>query len=256
MEAISNRGSLYIGTSGWSYQHWAGIFYPGNIPPAQFLEYYFTKFDCVELNASFYQLPFKATVSGWMRRTPERFRFCTKLSRFITHQKHLANCEEALKNYFDRIEGLNPKLGPILIQLPPGFPYDKERFVDFMETLQQQQYGYRFAVEIRDESWIRDEFFDLLSRYSVAFVIPDAGGKFPYAEAVTTDFIYLRFHGRKQLYATDYTTNDLTCFSEKIQEWLNEGKDVWAFFNNDFGGYSPKNALELKEIMSARICEN
>ncbi|MDP4202249.1 MAG: DUF72 domain-containing protein [Bacteroidota bacterium] len=249
MTAMPNCGELFVGTSGWSYQHWCGCFYPSEIQPFQYLEYYITQFDCVELNASFYHLPFKATVAGWMRRTPESFRFCSKMSRFITHQKRLVNCDEALENYFQVFDCLKPKLGPVLVQLPPNFHYDKELFIHFADLLTNRHPDYRFAVEIRDGSWLNDDLFDLLNSYSIGFVISDAGGKFPFAEIVTSDFVYIRFHGREQLYASDYTMQDLVFYAEKIRSWLNEGKDVWAFFNNDYGGFAPKNALNIRELV-------
>ncbi len=252
MIAIPNCGKLFVGTSGWSYQHWSGCFYPQEIPPSRYLEYYITQFACVELNASFYHLPLKTTVAGWMRRSPDSFRFCTKMSRFITHQKHLVNCDEALGHYFQVFDYLKPKLGPVLVQLPPDFHYNKELFVHFADLLKNRHPDYRFAVEIRDESWIRDDFFDLLSSYPIGFVISDAGGKFPFADIVTTDFVYIRFHGREQLYASDYTISDLAFYAEKIRCWLNDGKTVWAFFNNDYGGFAPKNALKLKELVSSQ----
>jgi uncharacterized protein YecE (DUF72 family) len=153
---------LYIGTSGWSYQHWSGIFYPIDIQPDKYLEHYITKFNCVELNSSFYHLPRDTTISGWAKRTPEKFRFCPKMSRFITHQMRLAKIEEPLKKYFDLFKGMRMRLGPILVQLPPGLSYNKSLVVDFLGTLKNQYFEYRFAIEIRHKSWIRDDFFDLL----------------------------------------------------------------------------------------------
>ncbi len=112
---------LYIGTSGWSYKHWSEVFYPKDIKPDKYLEFYITKFSCVELNSSFYHLPLKTTVSGWIRRTPGTFMFCPKMSRLITHQLQLTNAEGAAQNFFEAFEGLKARLGPFLIQLPPDY---------------------------------------------------------------------------------------------------------------------------------------
>ncbi len=240
---------LFIGTSGWSYKHWQGVFYPDDIKPDKYLEYYLTQFDCVELNSSFYHLPLKTTVNGWLRRTPDTFRFSTKLSRFITHRKYLVNIEEALKSYFDVMEGMKPRLGPVLVQLPPGLYYDKVRICRFLDLLNVRYGEYRFAIEVRHDSWIRDEFFDLLSQYGIAFVIADSGGQFPFSEAVTADYVYIRFHGRELLYASNYSEVELKFYADKIIEWIKQGKEVWAFFNNDYGGYAPKNAYELREMV-------
>lgn len=240
---------LYIGTSGWSYNHWQGIFYPEDLKPDRYLEFYTTKFVCVELNSCFYHLPLKKTVSGWMNRTPASFRFCLKLSRYVTHQKQLADIEEPLVKFFNVFDGMKEKLGPVLVQLPPGLIYDDSLIQDFLELIKATYIHYRFAFEIRNRSWIDDNFFTLLAHYEAAFVIADSGNRYPYYEAVTTDFVYLRLHGREQLYASDYCETDLNSYAEKIINWISENKVVWVFFNNDYHAYAVKNALRLREII-------
>jgi uncharacterized protein YecE (DUF72 family) len=241
---------LYIGTSGWSYKHWSGMIYPKEIKPDKYLEYYITKFSCVELNSSFYHLPLKKTVLGWKNRTPDSFRFCTKLSRYITHQMQLVNIEGALARYFDVFEELREKSGPVLVQLPPQLLYDKSLICNFLNLIKEKYSYYRFALEVRNESWIRDEFFGLLAQYGAAFVIADSGSRYPYYETVTTDFVYLRLHGREQLYASDYSDTDLGLYAQKIIHWLNEDMKVWVFFNNDYHGFAVSNAEKLKEIVN------
>lgn len=240
---------LHIGTSGWSYKHWAGVFYPEEIKPDKYLEYYITKFSCVELNSSFYHLPLKSTVSGWVNRTPDTFRFCPKLSRFITHQMQLVNIESALAKFVNVFEGMKNRLGPVLIQLPPGLSYERTLIRNFFTLLKEQYSHYRFAIEIRDKSWINDNFLDLLSLFGIAFVIADSGSRYPYYEAVTSGIVYLRFHGREQLYASDYSENALRDYGEKIINWLAKGSEVWVFFNNDYYGFAVKNAKSLREII-------
>lgn len=241
---------LHIGTSGWSYKHWSEIFYPKDIKPDKYLEFYITEFSCVELNASFYNLPFRTTVTGWMNRTPAEFKFCTKLSRFITHQSQLVNVEEPLRRYFDVFNGMKNKTGPVLIQLPPGLAYDKSLICNFFSLITGEYGSFRFAVEVRNRSWINDHFLDLLSQYGIAFVTADSGNRYPYHEAATAGFVYLRLHGREQLYASDYSEADLKLYSEKIIKWLVEGKEVWVFFNNDYNGFAPKNAKKLMELVN------
>ena len=238
---------IFIGTSGWSYKHWTEIFYPKGLKPDKYLEYYITKFTCVELNSSFYNLPLKTTITRWMDRTPETFKFCPKLSRFITHQSKLVNIEGALKKYFDVFDGLKKRLGPVLVQLPPDLYFDKALISNFLELLKIHLSSFQFAFEVRHKSWITDTFFDLLSQQGIAFVIADSGNRFPYYETVTADFVYLRFHGPRQLYASDYSESDLKLYAEKILRWMNEGKEIWAFFNNDYYGFAVKNAEELRE---------
>lgn len=245
MAELFEKSKLHIGTSGWSYQHWSGNFYPYEIKPAGYLEYYITKFDCVELNSSFYHLPQAATVSGWVKRTEESFRFCPKLSKYITHQLQLNNIYESLQHFFTVFEGMKFRLGPILIQLPPGMAFDLSLVSEFICMLDNYK-GYRFAIEIRHKSWITDTFLNLLSEHNTGLVIADSGKRFPSCEAVTTDFVYLRYHGREKLYASNYNDTELILIAEKIIKWLNDDKEVWVFFNNDYGGFAPKNAEQLR----------
>jgi uncharacterized protein YecE (DUF72 family) len=248
---LKNPG-LHIGTSGWSYKHWKGIFYPEETRPEKYLEFYSVHFDCVELNSCFYHLPLKKTVSGWMDRTNEKFRFCLKMSRLITHQLHLANTDVPLCNFFQVFEEMKERIGPVLIQLPPGLSFDYSLISDFLRLIGKMGSIFRFAVEIRNRSWVNDRFFDLLAQNNLAFVIADSGQRFPQSEIVTTDFVYLRFHGREHLYASDYTEDVLQEYGEKISSWLDSGIEIWAFFNNDYYGYAVKNALRLREVVEFR----
>lgn len=245
------RSRLYIGTSGWSYKHWEGIFYPKEVKLAKYLEYYTTKFNCVELNSSFYHLPQKKTVSGWVQRTPDAFKFCPKLSRYITHQKKLIDIEEPLQKFFDLFEEMKKKLGPVLIQLPPGLEFDPSLIEEFLELLKKRYHSHRFAIEVRNRTWITDHFFNLLEKYGIAFVIADSGTRFPYHETVTTDFVYLRFHGHESLYASNYSEADLAGYAQKIKHWLEQGNKVWGFFNNDFHGFAVKNAERLRNLIES-----
>jgi uncharacterized protein YecE (DUF72 family) len=250
---VSDRAKikgLFIGTSGWSYPHWSGIFYPENIKPERYLEYYLTRFNVVELNSSFYNLPRIATVKGWVDRTPDDFHFCPKLSRFITHQKRLVKIEESLGKYFDVFQHMRMKLGPVLIQLPPGLSYDGSLIRDFFDVLKEQHSHYRFAIEVRHKSWISDHFFQLLEQYRIAFVIASSGNRFPYHEGITADHVYLRFHGPGKLYASEYNESELGQYAEKIIRWIHTDHEIWVFFNNDFGGFAIQNALQLSALLS------
>ncbi len=241
---------LHIGTSGWSYRHWQGVFYPPEAKPDRYLEYYCTKFSCVELNSSFYNLPRASTADGWKDRTPEQFRFCLKMSRYITHQLQLVDPEDSLVKFFEIFGRMRDKLGPVLVQLHPGLQYDKQLIIDFLEILKENYNQYRFALEIRNKSWINEAFFNLLSEYDTGFVIADSGNRYPFHEAITTDFVYLRFHGREQLYASDYNEDVLKYYADKINCWLEGNSEIWAFFNNDFYGYAVKNASQLEQILA------
>jgi len=246
MDALQN---LWIGTSGWSYKHWAGVFYPAEVKSHRYLEYYTQFFNCVELNASFYRLPKLETVKGWVERTPAEFKFCPKLSRLITHLKKLVGVEEALQAFFEVFQPLSAKLGPILVQLPPSLRFDEAKISDFLERLTRKYPRYSYALEARHPGWTEPEALDLLKKFGIAWVISHSGDRFPYFEAVTGKNIYLRFHGPDRLYASKYSGEFLSKFAVKICRWLKEGHQVWGFFNNDFGGYAVENARQLKELV-------
>lgn len=241
-------GELRIGTSGWSYRHWKNIFYPPEVKMSQWLEYYATQFDCVELNTSFYRVPQEQTVKDWQKRTPDGFRFCFKLSRYITQLKKLNDVEEPLGKFFERMKPLRQCAGPVLVQLPPHFGFDAERTENFFKLLKHYR-SYRFALEARHQTWITAAAFELMKKYGVAFVIAESGGRFPYSETVTTDLVYLRFHGPAGLYASDYSSESLRKYAKMIGQWLDEKRDVWGFFNNDVNGYAIKNARELRALV-------
>lgn len=249
MKKSEKAKKLFIGTSGWSYDHWQGVFYPDDVKSSDYLEYYTTKFDCVELNSSFYHLPKPKTVDGWMKRTPDYFQFCPKMSRYITHQKRLHEIDEAVENFFEVINPMQEKSGPVLVQFPPGLEYNESRVHHFLDVLKDKHSDFRFAIEVRDESWLNDDFFKLLSDYNTALVIADSGDRYPYSDVVTSDFVYIRFHGREKLYASDYDKNMLKPYARSIEHWLKEDLDVWVFFNNDYEGHAVKNAEKLAEML-------
>jgi len=246
---------LHIGTSGWSYKHWSGLFYPEGVKPAKYLEYYVTEFDCVELNASFYRIPNVKTVEGWARRTPVSFRFCVKMSQFITHRKKLVDVAEPLGRFLAVFDPLRDRLGPFLIQLPPSLRFDSSVAEAFLEMLASYRNTGEFALEARHDSWFTPGSLSLLRHYGIASVIADSGGRFAEAEALTSPTVYLRFHGRDGLYSSPYSTDELTSIACKITVWLAEGRQVWAFFNNDIDGHAVHNARELQALVESMICK-
>jgi len=240
---------LHVGTSGWSYQHWAGRFYPKEVKSREYLEYYVTHFDCVELNACFYRLPKEAVVKGWMKRTPDEFLFCLKMSRWITHIKRLHEAGDSLKMFFDRFRPLKKKLGPLLVQLPPSLIFNEDKVRPFFKLLHGRYRNYRFALEARHPSWVDDKVFTTLSQYGIAWVIADSGGFYPSEVVVTTDFVYLRFHGPGGLYASNYPEELLQPYAESSKTWLQQGKSVWAFFNNDANAHAVENARAFRAMI-------
>jgi uncharacterized protein YecE (DUF72 family) len=216
----------------------------------QWFEFYAEHFDCVELNASFYRLPQEQTVKDWKKRAPDDFKFCFKLSRYITQMKKLNDVQEPLQLFFERMKPLQTCAGPVLIQLPPNLGFNAERAENFFKLLQRYK-TYRFALEPRHAAWLAADALALLEKYRVAFVIAESGGKFPYQEAVTTDFVYLRFHGPHALYASEYSRDALDKYARLTKNWLAAGHAVWAFFNNDGFGFAIKNARELRALVNS-----
>ena len=232
---------LRIGTSGWSYNHWKGLFYPENLSSGRWLEFYAENFDTVELNSSFYHLPKKKTFENWYQRTPNGFVFSVKASRFISHILKLNGAREPLQNLLDAASGLREKLGPILFQLPPNFQLDFERLEKFTKILPKDQ---RFTFEFRHQSWFCNEVYQLLQKNNLALTISDTP-KYPLVEKVTADFVYARLHGHDVLYTSKYSKADLEDWAAKIKTWLANGLDVYIYFDNDASAHAVTNAKEL-----------
>jgi len=234
---------IRVGTSGWTYPHWKNVFYPAAWKKSRWLEYYTEYFDTVEVNATFYRLPQAKTVEGWKRRTPDLFLWAVKANQYITHTKRLKEPREPLERFYSVASALEEKLGPILFQLPPSLPFDEERFSGFCRCLRR---SYRHVLEVRHSSWISDRLFAILEEYNMALCISDTAGRYPFHEAVTADFMYVRLHGSKKLYASDYSEEELQAWAQRINTW---GKDTYLYFDNDFEGHAVGNAKRLKEIL-------
>lgn len=237
--------SIHIGTSGWSYKHWKQLYYPEDLKETEWLEYYAKDFSITEINTSFYHLPKTATTKGWNERVPKGFMFCPKMSRYLTHMKKLNEPEESMGRFFDAFAPLKRKIGPVLVQLPASVPYVHEKAKHFYQVCKKQFPYYRFAMEARHNSWLSDESIALMRAYNIAFVISQSGIGFPYAELITAQHIYIRFHGPGALYASDYSNEQLKVFAQHFKKWEKQGHSVWAFFNNDIYGYAVKNAKQL-----------
>lgn len=239
---------LYLGTSGWSYENWRGDFYPRGTGKSDMLDFYVTHFDSVEINATFYRLPFENMVKGWNNRVPEHFRYSVKGSRQITHYNKLSDVEEYLGRFLDRIAGLGPHLGSVFWQLPPSFKKDRVRLEQFLELLPTD---LRFAVEFRDTSWLDDDIYRLLEEHNIAPVWVSSG-KMPDDCTVTADFIYIRFHGLEGGYTYAYSKRDLEPWAKLIARHLDEGKDAHLYFNNT-GGNAPESARMMREMLSGVV---
>ncbi|HVW87423.1 MAG TPA: DUF72 domain-containing protein [Bryobacteraceae bacterium] len=233
---------IRIGTSGWHYKHWLGPFYPEKLPASKMLAWYAGQFDTVELNTTFYRLPPEPAVDSWRDDTSHGFLFAAKASRFITHMKKLKDPEQSLERYFERVDRLRGKLGPIVFQLPPNWQVDLYRFDEFLKHLPRR---HRYAFEFRNETWNDDAVLSLMREHRVAYCIFDlAGYQSPFT--VTADFVYVRLHGPDGKYQGCYSDAELNDWASRMQEWGRSGLSVYVYFDNDDSGYAPMNALSLR----------
>ncbi|MCK4789678.1 MAG: DUF72 domain-containing protein [Desulfobacteraceae bacterium] len=233
-----------IGTSGWNYKQWRGIFYPPKIPVSGWLDFYTRHFDTVEVNATFYRLPKPETFDNWYEKTPRGFLWSVKASKYITHTKRLQDCREPLERLYNAAGRLKEKLGPILLQLPPNMVFEREIFIPFCENLDP---SFQHVLEVRHQSWIDPCVFKILSEHNIAFCLSDTAGKYPYHEEITADFVYVRLHGSQKLYASEYSEDELQEWGRKIR---NLNMQAYVYFDNDFKGFAIKNAKRLKEILA------
>ncbi len=239
---MSARGRIRIGTSGWSYRHWVGPFYPEGTPAKHYLDHYVRYFATTELNNTFYSLPKPETLAGWRERAPEDSEFACKASRYITHMKKLKDPAESTKRFFEAVDALGDKLGPILFQLPPSWGLDFERLESFLAALPE---GRRYTFEFRDESWFAPEVYDLLGKHDAALCIYHLEG-FLSPKEVTADFVYVRLHGpEEEAYRGSYGDAALADWARRLAEWSGAGRDVYCYFDNDEAGYAPNDALRL-----------
>lgn len=245
---MSKKGKTYIGTSGWHYKHWKGPFYPEDIEHDRMLSFYKDRLHTVEINNSFYQLPDEKTLKAWMNESPKDFIFSIKGSRYITHMKKLKDPKQSLDSFLRRVKLIKKKLGCILFQLPPRWGVNPERLEQFLMTLPEK---FRYAFEFRDESWFNRRVLHLLEKHNCAFCIYQiAGRKSP--KQVTADFIYIRLHGPgRNAYQGEYSKRELSGWAGAINTWINMGKDVYCYFDNDQNGYAPNDALKLQKMISA-----
>lgn len=284
---------IRIGISGWRYKGWRGTFYPEDLTQRRELEFASRRFNSIELNGSFYSLQRPQSFAQWRDETPDGFQFSIKGSRYLTHQRRLREIEAPLANFFAQgLLCLGDKLGPILWQFPPSFSYDEERFEKFLALLPgsqtqaadlarnhdqwmkerswfdvEKERKLRHCVEIRNESFVNEEFIALLRKYDVGLVVADTV-EWPLLMDVTADFVYCRLHGSEQLYASGYDAPAIETWAQRVVAWLRgeevkDGRkasakaapkraqrDVYVYFDNDAKVRAPFDAESLRaEVM-------
>jgi uncharacterized protein YecE (DUF72 family) len=251
--APDSAHSLRIGCSGWNYAHWRnGVFYPPRFASRNWLRYYATFFDTVEVNMTFYRLPKAAGVARWVDESPAGFIFTLKVSRYLTHVKRLVDVPLHLPVLYERIEPLlrSPKMGPLLWQLPPTFKLDLDRLAAALEHLHD---GHRHAFEFRHPSWFTDDVYTLLREQGVALVIGDRPQVNDFqTHELTADFTLVRFHGGSHGSNGNYSLPELDEWAKRLRRWSSV-VDVFAYFNNDWEGYAVENALYVKERLGLML---
>ena len=300
--SVAKKASLArtvrIGISGWRYAGWRRKFYPKDLPQHRELEFAASKFDSVEINGSFYSLQLPSSYKRWYDVTPPDFLFAVKGGRFITHMKRLRDVHIPLANFFaSGLLVLRDKLGPILWQLPPSLSFDRHRLRSFLELLPRNiqdaaklakkhddklkaraftkidraaaELPLRHAMEVRHPTFMNHAFFELLREFNVAFVFADTAGKFPYAEDLTANFVYIRLHGAEKLYVSGYHDRALDWWLKRIEHWRkgeqprdarliagrkidHRSRDVFVYFDNDAKVHAPFDAIRLSERLRRR----
>ena len=245
-------GNAHIGTMGWSYSFWTGNFYPKGTSGENLLTEYSKHFDTVEIDNTFYRIPYASTVRRWKECTPSSFLFAAKFPKTITHDKMLVDCGEELKVYVQSMSHLGSKLGPMLLQFPPEFgPRHVPNLREFLPILPR---GKRFAVEVRNKALLGDDLYSLLRENGVALAFVDSPSM-PLSEEITADFAYVRWegdrrkvNGKKGRVEID-RKKEIERWSKKINELLDIVPNVFGYFSKYYSGYPPDDAKRLLGLL-------
>ena len=235
----------YVGTSGWSYQGWRERFYPPEIKPSEWLEYYAQHFKTVEINMTFYRSPKPAILHNWVARTPEDFIFTLKASRQITHIKKLYKVEHDLEHLAFLAKQLRNKAGCLLYQLPPSLTKNLELLESFLKSLPE---GFRHVLEFRHPSWYAPEVYNLMSNHGVVFCVVSSS-RVPPEAVVTSETAYFRFHGLTGGFRYRYSDDELKKWAKVISQ--STARECFVYFNNDYQAHAVFNALKLRELLTA-----
>jgi len=242
-------GRARVGCSGWSYKDWRGIVYPQDAPPSSWFARYAELFDTVEINNTFYRLPPASTIDQWAAQAPDGFCYAVKVGQFGSHRKKLKDAEGWLPRHLERVTRLGNHLGPNLVQLPPRWKRNPARLDELLSVAPDD---LQWAVEVRDRSWLHDEVLEVLARHDAALCVHDLLDDHPWER--TSSWTYVRFHGpraTKEPYRHRYGRRRLGPVARRLGAWLDEGTDVFAYFNNDDEGNAVADATTLRELLAA-----
>lgn len=238
---------FFIGTSGWTYDHWKGRFYPNSLPKSHWFDYYASQFSSVEINATFYRTFKDQTYQKWKERAPQGFGYVLKAPRLITHRKFLLDVDELTRAFYHSCALLDDKFELILLQVAPQTPYDLERLRKALLAFPDPD---KVAVEFRRQDWYCHEILSLLSDIGTTMCNVDSPRQ-KITDHLTSDKAYLRLHGRKHWYSYNYSDDELNELADLARDLARRGaKKVYVFFNNDFEGYAPANALTIKRMLT------
>jgi uncharacterized protein YecE (DUF72 family) len=239
---------VLIGCSGWSYKDWrGGAFYPKGLPQRAWLEHYSQRFPTVEVNSTFYGLPSKKTTKSWAESTPDGFVFTVKASGYMTHRRRLRDLGSAPGYFYEAIEPLRAagRLGPILWQLPPNLKRDDKLLAEALEAIPPG----RHAFEFRDPGWFTRPVYDLLRAHGAALVIGDDPERPFQKRLLTADWTLIRFHRGSRGRRGNYSRPELDLWRRRIAAWRSRA-DVYAYFNNDWSAFAPRNAAYLQQHLT------
>lgn len=252
-DATDPQSKVRVGCSGWSYEDWVGPFYPKNAKPKDYLRLYSSVFDAVEIDSSFYRIPNSGMIAQWGNNTPEGFVFCPKFPKKVTHDFKLENVGNTVSFFYKTLAGLGDKLGPIVVQLPPSFKYDKEfPVLEKFVTSDLKTSAFRHAIEFRHKSWFRDDVYKLLESNKVSFCW-SITQYVTTPTKVTADFIYTRMVGERDITKFNETQKDrsklMNEMSQAVKSSIGSVEDAFVFFNNHFAGFGPESVNEFKRLL-------
>jgi uncharacterized protein YecE (DUF72 family) len=238
---------VLVGTSGWQYRDWRGIFYPPGVAQRRWLEYYTERFPTVENNGTFYRLPERGTFESWRDRTPDGFLMAVKASRYLSHVRMLRDPADPVRRLMDAAAGLGNRLGPVLLQLPPTLKADPAALD---ECLRAFPAGVRVAVEPRHQSWWCDETREVLKARGAALCWADRAETAVAPSWRTADWGYLRFHMGTADPWPRYSAAALRDWAGKVTATWNADETVYAYFNNDPGGAAVLDAEDFRTLVT------
>ena len=238
-------GTVRVGISGWRYPAWRGDFYPKGLPQRRELEYAGEHLTSIEINGSFYSLQRPTSYAAWRGDVPDDFVFAVKGPRYVSHLKRLKDVEVPLANFFaSGLLGLGTTLGPVLWQLPENFHRDDDRLGAALERLPPG----RHCFEFRHAGWFAEPVYDLLRRHGVALVYGDDPRRPFQALELTADWTFIRFHRGRRGRRGNYSETELREWAARIRD-LRDTVEVFAYFNNDWEGFAPRNARRLRSLL-------